>query len=167
MPCGSCKPPATVAAFAQITAPDEPGKKLRISGTVYQEDGKTPAPGITLFLYQTDATGHYNTKDDPFNPRIHGWVRTSPTGGYEFATVLPGAYPSHREPAHIHVHNFAADWPEWFNDDFWFADDPLLTPRQRAAATAMGEFGNIVALRENAAGELVGQRKLRLARRPA
>src|SRR5688572_27130373 len=37
----------------------EQGPKLAVSGTVYKSDGKTPAPGVVLYVYQTDQTGRY------------------------------------------------------------------------------------------------------------
>lgn len=36
---------------------NEQGPKLAISGTVYKSDGKTPAPGVVLYVYHTDQIG--------------------------------------------------------------------------------------------------------------
>jgi protocatechuate 3,4-dioxygenase beta subunit len=78
---------------------------------------------MVLFLYHTDASGFYNHPNSPLNPRLYGWVRTESTGHYEFESIRPAAYPSHTEPAHIHVHVFGPNRPEWFTDEFRFADD--------------------------------------------
>ena len=46
------------------TLPDfnEKGPKLVLSGTVYQSNGTTPAPGVVIYIYHTDQTGHYTNK---------------------------------------------------------------------------------------------------------
>ena len=135
---------------------------MRIIGTVYLEDGKTPAEGITLFVYQTDATGRYNATNDVFNPRIHGWVRTDRDGHYEFSSIRPGPYPNGREPAHIHVHTFGPGRPEWFIDEYLFGDDPLLPEGKRALPKTMAAFSPVVELRRGADGVLQGKRDIRL-----
>src|SRR6476469_8749496 len=40
----------------------EAGPRMVISGTIYKPDGKTPAPGVILYVYHTDQTGHYSKK---------------------------------------------------------------------------------------------------------
>lgn len=46
------------------TLPDfnDPGPKIKISGTIYRLDGKTPAPDIVLYIYHTDQQGLYTKK---------------------------------------------------------------------------------------------------------
>src|SRR6187200_2016893 len=46
------------------TLPDfnEEGPKIEISGTIYKPDGKTPAPGVILYVYHTDQKGLYSPK---------------------------------------------------------------------------------------------------------
>src|SRR4051794_23007527 len=75
VPCGQCAAPSELASDAQIASEKEPGERLIISGTIYRADGRTPAPDIVLFVYQTDTTGYYNKEDDAFNPRLRGWVK--------------------------------------------------------------------------------------------
>lgn len=71
MPCGSCDAPAEISSATTIASANEPGEPLAISGIIYQQDGKTPAQGMVLFLFHTDATGHYNQEDDPII-RVYG-----------------------------------------------------------------------------------------------
>ena len=42
--------------------------KIKISGTVYEKDGETPAKNVILYIYHTDASGRYPTK-----PSSKGW----------------------------------------------------------------------------------------------
>ena len=95
-----------VAAKVTIVSDKEPGEPLIVSGTIYAPDGKKPLEGITLYVYQTDATGMYSTSGgggDNRNTRIHGVMRTGADGRYEFRTIRPASYPGTRISAHIHA----------------------------------------------------------------
>jgi protocatechuate 3,4-dioxygenase beta subunit len=165
MPCGSCKLPSSVSSQATIAPASEPGKRLVISGTVYEPDGVTPAPGITLFLFHTDAKGHYNTPNDPNNPRLYGWVLTDTGGRYEFQTIEPGPYPEFTTPAHIHVHFFGPGRPEWFLPEYLFEGDPLIPARDRDLPARLGTFSPVVRLTQGGDGAWRGQRDIRLEKR--
>lgn len=114
------------------------GTKLVLSGTVYQRDGKTPAPGIVLYYYHTDATGLYSQGPgvDQRASRhgyLRGWVKSDSDGKYTIRTIRPAAYPNETIPAHIH---FAVKEPklnEYYVDEVVFDDDPLLTADARKA----------------------------------
>lgn len=162
MPCGSCRLPATLSWQATITPPSEPGESLLISGTVHEPDGVTPAFEITVFVYHTDANGHYNSRDDALDPRLHGWVRTASDGRYEFRTIRPGPYPQVTTPAHIHVHVFGPGRPEWFIPEYWFEGDPLIPAKDRDLPARLGRFSPIVRLTKDSAGGWRGQRDIRL-----
>jgi hypothetical protein len=61
-----------------------------VSGTIYSPDGKQPLEGITLFVYQTDATGVYTTSGgDNRGTRIHGVMRTNAQGNMNSAPLSP------------------------------------------------------------------------------
>ena len=162
MPCGSCKPPSTISPQGTIAPPSEAGERLVVSGTVYQEDGRTPASDITIFLYQTDAAGHYNSPDDSLNPRLYGWVRTGANGRYEFRTIKPGPYPEVTTPAHIHVHVFGPGRPEWFIPEYWFDGDPLIPGRDRDLPDRLGRLSPVVRLSRDGDGGWRGVRDIRL-----
>lgn len=135
---------------------------MEISGTVYRVDGKTPASGVTMFVYHTDATGHYDPQDDPFAPRIRGWLRTGSDGRYTFRSIRPAPYPNHSEPAHIHVHIWSDTMPEHFLPEYWFSDDTLIKPEDRAHFADLGTFSPIVTLTRGADGVWHGVRNIRL-----
>jgi protocatechuate 3,4-dioxygenase beta subunit len=51
--------PQQLSWQTEIATASELGERLEMSGIVYQADGKTPAPNVILYVYHTDATGHY------------------------------------------------------------------------------------------------------------
>ncbi len=118
-----------------LTSKDEPGEPLIVSGTVFAPDGKTPAPGITVYVYHTDAEGYYrkgaNSSD---NPRIKGTMITNSEGKYEFRTIKPAPYPGGGAAAHIHYVLSGKGYSEQ-RDEVMFEGDPYLTPRVRSASS--------------------------------
>jgi protocatechuate 3,4-dioxygenase, beta subunit len=162
MPCGSCRLPSTISWQGTIAPPSEAGDRLVISGTVYEPDGVTPAPATTIFVYHTDASGHYNSPDDALNPRLYGWVRTGTDGRYEFRTIRPGPYPQVTTPAHIHVHVFGPGRPEWFIPEYWFEGDPLIPAKDRGLPARLGRLSPIVRLTKDSDGGWRGHRDIRL-----
>jgi protocatechuate 3,4-dioxygenase beta subunit len=146
----------------RIAASSEPGEPLDASGVVYRSDGRTPAPGVILYAYHTDARGIYPSAPAANgmarrHGRLRGWVKTNARGEYKFNTIKPAPYPGRDTPAHIHLIVKEADKNEYYIDDFEFEGDPLLTSRERSRRRNTGGSG-IVRLEENAGG-------LRLARR--
>ncbi len=86
---------------------------------------KTPAEGVIIYLYHTDATGHYPVKQDSkgWEKRhgyLRGWMRTNEKGEYKFATMRPVAYPGGTEPAHIHMIIKEPGINEYYIDDILF-----------------------------------------------
>jgi protocatechuate 3,4-dioxygenase beta subunit len=162
MPCGSCKDPAAIPSRATIVPASEPGERLVVSGTVYDTDGVTPVPAITIFVYHTDAKGHYNSPDDALNPRLYGWVSTDKDGRYEFRTIRPAPYPQVTTPAHIHVHVYGPGRPEWFIPEYFFEGDPLIPARDRDLPARMGSFSPVVRLTRDGEGSWQGRRDIRL-----
>ena len=128
-----------------LVGPNEPGQALIVSGTFYQGDGKTPAPGVRLYVYHTDASGRYNDgKGGTREPRIRGWLTTDARGRYHIRTIKPGSYPGSRNPAHIHAKATAPDGKEEWIDEFLFDDDPFIGEKDRANANGKGEFSHIM-----------------------
>jgi protocatechuate 3,4-dioxygenase, beta subunit len=160
--CAKCEVPAHLTSSAILTPPGEPGQPMEISGTVYRADGHTPASGITIFVWHTDATGHYSPQDDPFAPRLRGWMRTGSDGRYSFRSIRPAPYPNHSEPAHIHVHVWSDTMPEHFLPEYWFSGDPLIKPEDRARFANLGTFSPVVTLTRGPDGVWRGVRNIRL-----
>lgn len=113
------------------------GQKLLVTGTVYQLDGRTPAPNILIYYYQTDATGQYPKRTGldervRHHGSIRGWIKTDEQGKYAIYTIRPASYPGRKDPAHIHV---LIKEPgidnEYYLDDFVFDDDPLVFEQKK------------------------------------
>ena len=172
--CGAADAPANPPSKIVIPPPGEPGEPLVISGTVYKEDGRTPAEGILIYAYHTNAAGIYPKRTpDSGRPQwrhgyLRGWIRTGADGRYEFRTIRPAAYPGRTEPAHIHLTISGTNYPE-YSGTFWFADDPLVTPELRArndaiVATRSMRPAVILTLRRDKSGVLRGTHDIRLQR---
>lgn len=151
--CGAREAPAELSWRARIAPPDEPGERLVLEGTVYLADGETPAPGVVIYAYHTDAEGIYSKRgDETGNGRRHGrlraWVRTGEDGRYRFDTIRPASYPDSSEPQHVHMTVLPPGGEEWWIDSVQFTDDPLLTERERRRMRNRGGSGIVTPERD-------------------
>lgn len=120
--------------------------KLKLTGTVFQKDGKSPAENVILYIYQTDRKGIYVTKGNEKgwakrHGNIRGWIKTDKTGQYTFYTFRPAAYPNGIEPEHIHITIKEPNKNEYYIDEFVFDDDPMLTQKERNELENRGGSG--------------------------
>ena len=150
----------------RIVDDNEPGEPLIVSGTIYSPDGRTPLEGITLYVYQTDATGRYSTSGgDNRNTRIHGQMKTNTQGRYEFRTIRPASYPGTKNPAHIHAFVSGPGYPEYWIDEYHFDDDPLVTNEMRQRASNLtGTFSPIIKTTKGSDGILRATRDIKIER---
>jgi protocatechuate 3,4-dioxygenase beta subunit len=149
----------------RIVSDQEPGEPLIVSGTIYSPDGKQPLPGITLYVYQTDATGRYTTSGgNNRGTRIHGVMKTDANGRYEFRTIKPGSYPNTRNPAHIHAYVSGPGYPEYWIDEYLFADDPFVQDDAKQKAGTLGTFAPILKPVRGNDGILHAVRDIRIER---
>ena len=107
---------------------------LLVTGQVFRRDGRTPAPGVILYYWQTDESGYY-ANAPALDPRVkhhghlRGWVKTDAEGRYRIYTARPAPYPGRDIPAHIHFSIQEPGLPNaYYPDDIQFDDDPLLLP---------------------------------------
>jgi protocatechuate 3,4-dioxygenase beta subunit len=120
--------------------------KLKLTGTIFKKDGKTPAENIILYIYQTNRKGIYPTMGDEKgwakrHGYIRGWIKTDHSGQYTFYTFRPASYPNSTIPEHIHATIKEPNKNEYFIDDFVFDDDQFLTQQQRNSLTNRGGSG--------------------------
>ena len=123
------------------------GQKLLVKGLVYKRDGKTPAPDVIVYYWQTGNDGLYTPKvgmDERAkrHGHIRGWIKTSADGTYAIYTIRPKPYPNSSNPAHIH---FSIKEPnitnEYYVDELVFDDDPFLTAAIRKQHDNRGGSG--------------------------
>ena len=137
------------------TLPDfnEKGQKIKVTGTIYQNDGKTPAVGVILYIYHTDQDGIYATKggETGWGKRhgyIRGWTKTDKDGKYTFYTLKPGAYPSRSSPAHIHPIILEPNGKYYWLGSYHFEGDPLLTDKDKSSDSPRGGSSGLLSLRK-------------------
>ena len=90
------------------TLPDfnDQGLRIKVTGTIYENDGKTPAKDVILYVYHTNQEGVYQPRENATGwekqyGHIRGLVKTDEMGRYVFYTIKPGIYPNLSSPAHI------------------------------------------------------------------
>ena len=148
-----------------ICSEKEPGEPLIVSGTIYAPDGRTRMEGVTLSVYQTDATGVYTTSGgDNRNTRLKGSMRSNAEGHYEFRTIKPGSYPGSTNAAHIHAYISGPGYPEYWIDEFIFDDDRFVSDEQRRKGSAHGSFSPVLKLTRGSDGILRGVRDIKIER---
>lgn len=125
----------------------EKGQKLLIRGTVFQSDGKTPAPDVVVYFYHTDNDGYYSPgpgfdQKAERHGHLRGWVKSDKNGRYAIYTLRPVSYPGSRNPAHIHpIVRESRLSNEYYIDDWVFDDDPFLTETERKRLPNRGGSG--------------------------
>ena len=145
--------PMDAPSSADVAPPGEPGERLEVSGVVYAADGRTPVPGASVYVYQTDARGYYRPEDAMANrnPRLKALLRTDGRGRYSYRTIRPASYPGTRVPRHIH-YEVAAEGSGTRVFEIVFEDDPFLTEPVRAAAARPGSFYSLRAVQRGTGG---------------
>jgi protocatechuate 3,4-dioxygenase beta subunit len=156
--------PSQLNSEARIAPATEPGEPLEASGVIFQPDGKTPAPGVILYAYHTDAKGIYPPAPNANGEarrhgRLRGWIKTNAKGEYKFLSIRPASYPGRNIPAHIHLLVKEPDKNEYYIDDFEFEDDPTLNAQERARRRKAGGSG-IVRLTKNSGGVWIAKRDI-------
>ena len=130
----------STADVLKITTAGEPGKKIRVLGSVTDDDGN-PVANALVYLYQTDYRGWYaadaphvlTNEGDMRHARLFGYVKTDARGKFELFTVKPSGYPRSDLPAHIHVHIIATGYKA-YGTEFLFDDDERLVGKIRDQA---------------------------------
>ncbi len=126
--------PTSISSIDTSAGWFEPGQKLLVTGKIFKLDGKTPAPNIILYYWQTDTNGYYSFKQGmnekaKRHGHIRGWVKTDNEGKFSIYTNRPSPYPNKDLPAHIHFSVKEPDLQdEYYTEEINFDDDKLLIP---------------------------------------
>jgi protocatechuate 3,4-dioxygenase beta subunit len=128
--------------------------KIKITGTVLKNDGKTPAENILLYVYHVDRSGLYQPSENPIgwekrHGQYRGWLKTSKDGKFTFYTFRPASYPGVQEPEHIHIYVKEPNTIPYYIDSCLFESDPLLTEEEKQSQDNRGGSGIIALKKEN------------------
>lgn len=164
--CGASEAPKGIQSQTIIADSKEKGQRIKISGTVFLPDKKTPAKNIVLYLYHTNTEGVYPKKgSETGNGRRHGylrgWIKTGNDGAYAFETIKPEPYPGRSTPAHIHITVKEPNKKEYWIKDYFFKGDELLSSNDLTNETGEERFNHVITL----SGEgniLIGRRDILL-----
>jgi len=133
---------------------DKKDDKIKITGIIYEKDGKTPAKDVILYAYQTNENGIYpKTKTskgwEKRHGYIRGWIKTDAAGKYTFYTFRPGSYPNSSIAQHIHLTVKEPDKNEYYIDDIHFDDDPFLIEAMRVKSKPRCGNGIVTLLKKD------------------
>jgi len=139
----------------RLAGPDEAGDRLRLTGTVFSSDCRTPVPGALIEVWQANSAGLYDTNTPGNFTAVHafnlrGMLSTNEKGEYEIETIVPGRYPippnlpglekyaGLTRPAHIHFRvmdslHVPLTTQLYFKDDPFLVGDPWAGPKQTSA----------------------------------
>lgn len=155
--------PVNVRAKTVLSNETDKGEPVKIRGTVYKADGKTPAPNTLIYLYHTDFEGYYGRKPNEHkHGRYRGWMLTNPDGTFAFNTIKPAPYPENRFAAHIHMTVTTETATEDWIDSILFEGDRLISAGERSNAGKRGGFNPILTLTKGDGKLLYGTRDIQL-----
>lgn len=152
------------------TLPDfyKKGPKIKVEGTIYKPDGKTPAKDIILYVYHTNQEGIYAPKKDAKGWAVRhgynrGWVKTDKNGYYAFYSLKPAPYPNSSEPAHIHYTILEPNGKYYYLSSCHFKGDSLLTNNEIKPDSPRGGSSGLLNLKKEG-NLLVGTRDIILGK---
>ena len=162
--CGAIDAPDDVTWKMVLSKKSDKDEPMIISGTVFESDGKTPAPNVLIYFYHTDSDGFYNRKRDgePLHGHFRGWLLTGANGKYEFSTIKPASYPNRTQAAHVHMTITTKNLKEDSIDSILFEGDKFITEQERNLAGKKGGFNPILKLEKGVDGILRGTRDIQL-----
>lgn len=122
--------------------------KIKITGTVFKKDGKTPAENIIVYVYHVDSNGIYKPSENPIgwektHGQYRGWLKTDKDGRFSFYTFRPAPYPEAQEPEHIHIYVKEPNTIPYYMDSYLFGSDPTLTEDKKQSLKNRGGSGII------------------------
>lgn len=142
-------------------------QKLKITGTIFESDGVTPAKNVVLYICQADEEGDYHSKkvDGKRILRHQGWIKTDADGNYTFYTFVPGTHWGTKDLMQIHGYVKESNSNEAYAiNHFVFDNDPFLRKSCRKKIAKLG-INNIMKL-EKKDGLLIGKRNIVLQSNP-
>jgi len=138
-----------------LASEDEVGKRLVISGRVFNLDCSEFIPDTILDMWHADDAGDYDNQG--YN--LRGQLLTNPQGFYMFETILPGKYLNGNQfrPSHIHFKITPPGFPTLITQLYFEGDTSIA--EDAAASITSGQYdasNRIIQLTENADGKMEG-----------
>jgi len=163
--CGAIDAPENVSWKSVLSKKTDKDLPMIISGTIYEADGKTPAPNVLIYYYHTDTEGFYGRGNGEVrHGHFRGWMLTDKEGRYEFSSIRPAPYPERKFAAHVHMTVTTKNLKEDSVDSILFEGDRLITDQDRKEAGKKGGFNPIVKLEKDAGGIWRATRDIKLWR---
>ena len=159
---GAIDAPDNVSWKTALSKKSDKDEPMIISGTIFQPDGKTPAPNVLIYFYHTDSEGYYGRGGEVRDGHFRGWMLTGADGNYEFISIKPAPYPSRTDAAHVHMTLTGLNFKEDSINTILFEGDPLIKEHERTSVGKWGEFIPILKLEKGADGILRGTRNFKL-----
>ena len=159
---GAIDVPDNVSWKTSLSKKSDRDELMIISGTIFQPDGRTPAPNILIYFYHTDSDGYYGRGGEVRDGHFRGWMLTGANGKYEFSSIKPAPYPKRTEPAHVHMTLTGKNFKEDSINTILFEGDKFIKPEERTSVGKWGERVPILKLEKGADGILRGTRDFKL-----
>lgn len=121
-------------------------QKLKITGTIYKNDGKTPASDVIMYIEHADEDGDFDlrTSNDKRYTYHRGWIQTNASGEYTFYTFIPGGDRRYNQLQQLFP-TIKETGREFYNlESFLFDFDPLLTKSCRKKIAKKGDVSRIL-----------------------
>ena len=130
------------------TIPDFQSKlnKLKLTGTIYESDGVTPAKDVILYIDQADENGDFDLRyaDDKRFVYHRGWIKTDVDGRYTFYSFVPGNDRRYNQMQQIFPIVKEPSKEEYEIASFLFDDDPYLSNTCRKRMAKKGDLTRIL-----------------------
>lgn len=156
---------AELNLMSSDTIPDYETKtnKLKITGTIYESDGVTPAKDVILYVEQPDENGDFDLREANDKRYVHhrGWVKTDANGRYTLFTFVPGGDRRFNQLQQVYPIIKEASKEAYVLETFLFDEDPLLTKTCRKRMAKKGDPTRILKLKTED-GIFVAERNITL-----
>lgn len=120
--------------------------KLKITGTVYENDGITPAKDVVFYIEQANAYGDFDLRGKKDKRYVYhrAWVKTANDGRYTFYAFEPGNDKRFNLLKQIFPIIKTPNGKVYVLDSFLFDNDPLLSKRCRKKINKIGDSSRIL-----------------------
>ncbi|QNK77584.1 hypothetical protein [Winogradskyella undariae] len=137
--------------------------KLKLTGTIYQSDGVTPAKNVVLFIEQPNEDGTFDLRETGDDRYVfhRSWVKTDANGKYTLYTFVPGGDRRYNQLQQIFPLIKTPSKSVYAVESLLFEEDPLLTKRCVNRMIKKGDVNRILKLKSED-GILVAEHNITL-----